>query len=370
MANRLRRGAIVVAAAYSSLLPLLVRAQSSTSSASPAPIPTATATPALIQVGAVVSSFNSQTSRIDETRTDMSNVLLTVAKPNGTFRYTIIAGEYAFPTVGQPLNATAAQGANTGLYTALPILYAQYVPNARWTLSMGKLPALLGPENAFTFQNANIQRGLEWAVEPTISRGVRVTYASGRLDANLEYNDGFYTGSKRAVEGEIGWQADRSTLFTFAFMVPQKDTPGNQTAGLANKSEYNFTIAKQSHKLQLVPSVLFVESPSSRVTGYVTSERAVFAALLCTYDFDNNFELALRIEDAENNSVARDLVGYGPGSRARTMTITPQFKRTHLFARAEYSRALLGSFTAGMGVGPQGLDATQTRAVFEFGVQY
>src|SRR5205823_5694428 len=105
--------------------------------------------------GALDTSSGSDLS----SRTQLANALLTVAHTTGPLRFSLTAGAYNLPVVGLAINPTFQQFANTNLYGYLPNAYVQYVPNANWTISAGKLPTLLGQENTFTFQNVNIQRG-------------------------------------------------------------------------------------------------------------------------------------------------------------------------------------------------------------------
>ncbi|MBV9271139.1 MAG: outer membrane beta-barrel protein, partial [Candidatus Eremiobacteraeota bacterium] len=226
------------------------------------------------------------------------------------------------------------------------------------------------------FRTSIFNAGLGWAIEPTISRGARVTYASGKLTGSLEYNDGFYSGSHRAVEGSAGWQLDTATSVTLVFIAPQADTPGNTTATVANKTEFDLMISKQYGKLQLLPYVLYGNSPSSAAAGYSSDERALAAVMIANYAFNDRFSLAARVENVSNFSSVddlganADLVGYGPGSSARTYTLTPQYKYGHLFARAEYSRVALSGFTPGLAFGASGIDPLQSRIVIEIGAQY
>jgi len=352
------------------------------------PDATPTPVPALV-IGGIFSGFGSQTNGVNATgsfassngidgnsRIDISNLLITANKTTGTFRYSVIVGEYAFPTLGQALNATLQPRTNTQLYTLVPVAYVQFVPNARFSISAGKLPALLGQESDFTYQNLNVQRGVGWALEPTVSRGARITFANSKFAANLEYNDGFYTGSHRAFEGSIGWQWDASGSAQFAVVIPQNGTPGNATAPIANKREYDFMVTKQYGRLQLLPYVLEVDSPQSTALAYSSDEHVLTGAFLANYAFSDRLSLATRIENVANSSlpndgsVNADMIGYGAGSAAQTFTVTPQYKNGHMFARAEYSRVSLGAFTAGLGFGPHGTGAVQSSTLFEVGAQY
>lgn len=276
-------------------------------------------------------------------RADVSNALYTFTRTSGTFRYGASLGAYAFPVVGQPLASAFGSNANTSLYGLVPIGYLEYAPTGHFAVMAGKLAALLGQEGVFTYQNVDIQRGLGWNMEPLISRGVRVAYATGKLSADVEINDGYYSGRYRAVEGLLGWAFDTQTTAQFAAIVPDANTPGNPTATIANKAEYNFMFTQTVGKLTVSPYVLLVNSPASQPAGYTTSERAWAAVMLASYAFNGSFSVAGRYERAQNtgsvtdSGANADLVGYGPGSAASTYTLTPSYAIGKFAMRAEYS---------------------------------
>lgn len=314
---------------------------------------------------------------IDEvSRTDLSNGLLTLTKNTGWFRFGITTGTYAFPVVGQALNPTTQAGANTSLYGYVPQAYVAFVPNEHVTVSAGQLATLLGQESGFTYQNVNIQRGLVWAAESTFSRGVRVTYTQGKFTGDLEYNDGFYTGSHRAVEGLLGWAPSANTNVQFAFIAPGANTPGNATTSIANKTEYDFMLTQQVGKLQLLPYVLLVDSPASAALGYPRAESATGAAFLANYAFNGQFSVAARYEWFVNHSGIADaspnadFLGYGAGSRASSISITPAYRANLFFARAEFSAVRAIDAKPGLAFGVAGVLSTQTRILVETGVQF
>lgn len=305
-------------------------------------------------------------------RTQLANALLTVAHPTGTFRFNLQTGVYAFPVIGQPLN-TFEEGVDTNLYGWLPNAYVQYVPDAHWTISAGKLPTLLGQENAFTFQNINIQRGLVWNVEPVVSNGVRLAYTGSTFSATLEVNDGFYSQNYGGFEGAFGWNPSSATGLQLAFIVPNPNTPANPTAAVANKQEYDLMFTRQIGKLQLLPYALWVISPANASLGFTRTETALGGALMGDYAFNNLWSLGARFEAIRNNSAITDtsanadFVGYGQSSNATTFTLTPTYKNANLLVRAEWSYVTINGIQ-GLGFGPTGMDSTQERIGLELAV--
>jgi hypothetical protein len=276
-------------------------------------------------------------------RADVSNALISIAGTAGTFRYGLTTGAYSFPVLGAPLVSAVSAGANTSLYGYVPTAYFEYAPSGRIAVMAGKLGSLLGQESVFTFQNINIQRGLGWNAEPLISRGARLIYTPGKLTADVEVNDGYYSGSRRAVEGLAGWAFTPRTSVQLAWIIPDANTPGNPTTAIANKAEYDFMINQSMGKLQLSPYLLLVHSPASATAGFARAESAWTGVFLADYAFSTEFSLGARYEHAQDDSNAADpsanadLIGFGPGSAADTLTLTPSYTFKQLTMRAEYS---------------------------------
>lgn len=355
--------------------------------AAPAPTPTPTPTPAPpVTWGGdfLISSFHTNgvnaTGTLDTPigvdkpdRTDFSALMVNVAATSGKFKATASAGEYNLISAGFAINPSTQRGANTELFGALPFVALQYAFSNQWSVAAGKFAALLGQESPMTWQNVNVQRGLAWSMEPTISRGVHVAYSQGPWSATLEYNDAYYSGNKRAAEGIVGYAPTSGSNFQFAWIVPSADAPANPTVTVGNKTEYDFMYAGQVGKLQLLPYLLWVHSPSSTALGYPRSESAFAGVLMGTYAFNSDFSVAARFESASNSSGMTDtspnadLVGYGPGSGADSITITPTYHRGWAFARLEYSHVGVRNAAPGLAFGTTGNLRSQDRFGVEFG---
>lgn len=345
-------------------------APSAPASASPSPSPTPL--PAFA-AGYDVTLFALNTQ--GTWNADFSNALLNLTANAGNLHGNATVGEYNFPTVGFPIAQDSTANANTSVYSVIPVGLVQYSFNPHLSVAAGKFAALLGQESPFTFQNVNIERGIAWAMEPTISRGVQGSYTNGPWSLTLQYNDAYYSGHDRAFEGLIGWAPSASTNVQFAAIVPNADAGPNPTVSVGNKAEYDFMYTRQIGKLQLLPYVLLVDSPSSTKLAYARSESAWAGVLLATWAFNTPWSVALRYENAANsssvsdNGANADLIGFGPGSSARTLTVTPTFRfGDGGVLRLEYSTISLSSFTSGLGFGPSGTGGSQDRIGFEFGV--
>ncbi|WP_438263653.1 outer membrane beta-barrel protein [Acidithiobacillus sulfurivorans] len=118
---------------------------------------------------------------------DITNGMVIIQKENGPIQFYIQAGTYSFPTLASSL----ASATNTiSEYGALPMAYLKIVPSSHFSVEIGKPPSLIGVEDAFTYQNINIERGLLWDMEPTASRGIQFNASEGPLSASLSWNDG------------------------------------------------------------------------------------------------------------------------------------------------------------------------------------
>ncbi|HZZ64688.1 MAG TPA: outer membrane beta-barrel protein [Candidatus Baltobacteraceae bacterium] len=298
----------------------------------PSPAPTPTATPApVITVAPEITLYHFWTSGAARPNTDVASGLLNFSVNSGNLHANATVGDYGFPTVGFPLIPDTADGANLELYSALPVAAISYNFDPHLSVAAGKFAALLGQESPFTYQNVNIQRGIGWAMEPVISRGIQFAYSNGPWSATLQENDAYYSGSFRAVEGLIGWTPSTNTSLQFAAIVPGSNVPGNVTTTVGNKAEYDLMFTRSIGKLQVLPYVLLVHSPASSVLGYTSAENAWAGVVLGTWKFSSQMSLAVRYESARNTSSTSDtspnadLLGFGPGSSAISQTLTPTF---------------------------------------------
>ena len=350
-------------------------------------VPTPSPTPA-VSVSGVYSIAAFHTDGINPTgaldtangadlasRADISNLLVTVNAESKKLSVGATAGAYAFPTLGSALNPTFEANANTAYYGALPLVDIAYAPDAHLSLTLGKLSTLLGEESVFTYQNFNIERGIGWALEPTISRAVRARYNNRRWSLALEDDDGYYSGHYGTLAGSLGYAFSSTNTLSFAAFVPSVASASNPTTSIANKAEYDLMYSAQLRKWNLQPYLLFVRSPASLVLRYARNERAVAAVLLGSYAASPRLSLGFRYENARNASSTHDpganadLLGYGPGSAIQTFTLTPTYRTSTLFVRVEIGRAHVSVNSPGLGFGSSGSGRTQTRIGLEIGVE-
>jgi len=270
-------------------------------------------------------------------RYDISNALVNISKPDGLVRFTIVAGAYAFPTVGETTAKTTQSGYNTDLYSALPIAYLEFDPNSSISIKVGKLPTMIGYESAFTYQNIDIQRSILWGMQPVVSRGIRFTYTKGIFTGNIELNDGFYSEKKPAIEGSFSLAPNQNSSISFNFIYPDKSTKPNPTASPANKQEYELTGSYTLSKFTFAFDSMYVNVPTDTSAG-TTSNHAFGIAGYATYNINDAWSLNARAEYDQEGSSGTDIMGFNLlGAHAYSITITPEYKYKQFFIRPEVS---------------------------------
>lgn len=359
-------------------------------SASPAPVPQASATPIPVMSWSGVlrgmETFSSHANAVGNlanaggtdqpSRFNISDALVTMSRNTGYFRYGASAGIYSIPVVGLSGNNTFQPGANVNTYGPLPSAYVSLNPNDRVSISAGYLATIIGQESTYTYLNANIQRGLVWNMETAVSRGARLSLTGTKFSGALEIDDGFFSGHYLGLEGSITNTLDANHSLQFVFVIPNAQAPPNWTAAIANKRLYNFMYTATSGRWTFQPYLLLADSPKTGALGYSSDESAWGAVFLSTWKLDPNWSLATRIEDladgsrASDASANADLVGYGPGSSAWTITLTPTYQKNAFMARADLSEVVVRGAGVGLAFGSLGTQRDQFRVVLESGVQF
>ena len=299
---------------------------------------------------------------------DFTNGLVTVQKTDGLVQFVIQAGAYSFPTVGSGY----IKGSDTpeATFGFVPVAYVKIVPNAMFSFEAGQLPTLIGAELPFTYQNANIERGLLWNAEPLISRGLQANFTSGPWAASLSVNDGFYSNEFTTISGLVTYtfkntdtltvagSGNASVNFKTSFSSPFVTPIGQQQGQI-----YNLIFTHNMGPFVITPYLQYSTVPNDVVTGASASEWGF--AVIAKYSFTPEFSLAGRAEYETTNGAYNML--FGPKSNAWSITFTPTYQKGIFFARAEVSYTSVGSGTPFSMLGPVGLDTNQTRGLLEAG---
>jgi hypothetical protein len=299
---------------------------------------------------------------------DLSNGQVFIQKTDGMLQFFVEAGAYSFPTVGVPYTDSATTDVDTDGATKfgyVPVAYGKLVGEgslSEFSIEGGKLPTLIGDEYGFTFQNMNIERGLLWNNEPIVSRGAQVNFTSGPLTVSVSLNDGYYTDVYNKLSGLISYAFNGGAdTLTFA---GGGNLSGSNDFGYADSgSVYNLIYTHTSGPWTISPYFQLNVTPSN---GYKGS--TVYAgALLASYSFDDNWKLAARAE-YESESHGADLIGYGSGSNAFSITVTPTYQWKIFYARVEGSYVTLGG--GGTGFGPSFTQTDQFLGMIEGGILF
>jgi hypothetical protein len=309
---------------------------------------------------------------------DFTNAMVTVQQDDGPVQFVVQAGLYSFPTVGTGYTKSTNQPEATFGYA--PVAYVKLVPpNSSFSFQFGQLPTLIGAELAFTYQNANIERGLLWNTEPLFSRGFQANYSSGPVSASVSLNDGYYSGQFTTASGLLTYTFKDSDTLTFAasgnfstnfkcVVLPVGFTPCHTPfatpLSLQEGQVYNLIFNHTSGPWTITPYIQFNNVPSSVVTP---SGTLWAGAIIAKYSFSPEWSLAGRVE-YESSSGNANMNFYGPRSNAFSLTVTPTYQKGIFYARVEGSYTSIGSGTPGFLLGPNFDKSNQFRAILEAGL--
>jgi len=299
---------------------------------------------------------------------DLGNAQIIINKSDGVVQFYFQAGAYSVPSLGTPYYKATRFDSST--YGYVPQGFVKIVPNATFNIEVGALPTLIGNESVFTFQNYNIARGLVWNQTPDISRGVQFNLTQGALAFSFAVTDGYFSGAYSSIAGLATYTFKNSDTLTFEGQG-NASTPRTNTfvapAQLNDGMIYDLIYIHTSGPWTLSPYIQY--NSSQYVPGVSRSGYALGAALLAKYSFTPLWSLAGRIEYI-GSSGAADLLTYGDGSDAFSLTLTPTFRKGIFFARGDVSFVGIGGGVRGLEFGPTGESGHQFRALLETGVMF
>jgi hypothetical protein len=306
---------------------------------------------------------------------DLDNAQVEIQKTDGWLQFYVQAGDYSLPTLGAPY--TKSSVATPGNFGVVPVAYLKLQGEgdlADFSIQGGKLPTLIGNEYVFTFENMNIERGLLWNIEPAVSRGVQVNYSNGPLTVSLSGNDGFYTNKINWFDGLVSYVFSPADTLAFS--------------GGANLGGHNGTLLNQGGDYTLIwthtegpwvisPYFQLNTTPSVLAgTKTVANSTNVWSgAILASVSLDDNWKLAGRFEyetagSGTTAALTPNVLGFGPGSNAWSLTLTPSYQWKLYFARMDVSYTTLTSATPGFEFGSKLNSTNQVRLMFETGVLF
>lgn len=318
------------------------------------------------------------------TRLDVTNAELILQKTSGIVQFFAMAGSYNFPTLGEPILPTGS--VPYYYFGTVPEAYITIAPTSTFSLEVGKLPTLMGGELTWSYMNQNIERGLLWNSENAVSRGVQANYTMGPVAASLSINDGYYSGHYNVLTGLVSYTVNNTSTASFFFYhhfgstVINDSTLNNILAtpeNLDNSDIYNVLYTTKIGAWTLSPYLQYIYSPSSQKLGYVNSEHAAGAAFIANYHFTPMWSMAERAEyetssgNPNGASPGNDnLLGFGPGSSAYSLTVTPTYQDNGFFTRVELSYVHVTGATAGDVFGVTNAQPNQIRGMIETGLTF
>ena len=324
------------------------------------------------------------------TRLDITNAEMILQKTTGLVQFFVMAGSYNFPTLGEPILPTPS--VPNYYYGAVPEAYITLAPTSHFSVEVGKLPTLMGGEYTWSWMNQNIERGLLWNSENAVNRGAQVNYSTGPVSASLSFNDGYYSNHYNVLTGLFSYALNKNSTASVFFYHHFGSTVINDTTlnhyyaapeNLDNSDIYNLLYTTKVGALTVSPYLQYIYAPSSVKlgAGYAHSDHVFGAALLANYHFTPMWSTAARAEyetstgnpagtstGANEGPTNNNLLGYGPGAKAWSFTVTPTFQDKGFFARVELSYVRVTSSTAAFGA--TGTAPNQVRGMIETGLTF
>jgi hypothetical protein len=314
------------------------------------------------------------------TSADISNGQVIIQKNSGLVQFYLQAGAYNVMSLGANFYSTGTFTQNT--FGALPVGYLEIAPTDNFNVQIGKLPTLIGAEYTFSFQNWNIERGLLWGQENAVNKGIQANYTMGPVTASLSWNDGFYSNRFNWVTGALTWAINKenSVFFQAGGNMGHTNFAYSSIATTPlqnNESIYDLGYTYTGENLVVTPYVQYTSVPASAIRALGQGTKAtstIGAAVLADYSLTNTVSVAGRVEYIANSGNITDgrasLTGFGPGSHAWSVTVTPTYQEDGFFARAELSY-VDASMPTGFGwSGTSAVGGTQLRGMVEGGFMF
>lgn len=309
---------------------------------------------------------------------DISNAQIIAQKNSGLVQFYIQSGYYSTPSLGTTYQRASMQTMDS--FGLLPLANISLAPLKGWLFTAGKINSFGGFENTFTYQNANIDRGLLWNQTSNVSRGLQASYQEGGTSVAATLNDGFYSNQLSWMGASVNhrlnernnvgvvWAGSIRANSTDTFITPKE---------LNNSQIVNAIYTYNTHRWSVTPYLQYTYIPSNPSIGIPASAQTYGAAILSTYRFLSpdlsGASLPFRLEyisSAGKNNMNSPNVLYGVGSSAWSATITPTYQFERVFIRGEISYVRAINTAQGQAFGPQGNSANQTRVMLETGILY
>lgn len=320
-----------------------------------------------------LAQFQNNVSQGDKQfQTDISNGQIFIQKNSGIIQFFLEVGAYSQPDIGVPYLKSGLSA--TTFYGAIPQGYLEIAPSDHLSFLVGKLPAFLGAEYTFSFENMNIQRGLLWDQSNSVNRGVQINYTAGPVVFAVSYNDGFYSNKYNWLSGSVTYTVNSAnTLALIAAGSLSRTDISSMATPLYQDNEqgYNLIYTHTSGSFTIQPYLQYTQVPKATLLNTSQNASTYGAALLVNYSVPHSgFSVPVRVEfitSTGNATQGAPSLIYGAGSKAWSATITPTYQYKRVFVRGELSYVKANNTTPGLAFGALGNDDSQSRVLIETG---
>jgi hypothetical protein len=301
----------------------------------------------------------------------LSNGQIFIQKADGKLQYFIQAGVYTMPTLSVPFINT--QNTVSNFYGPVPVAYLKLQAAKNTQFLIGSLPTLMGAESTFTYQNFNIERGIVWNQENAINRGIQVNQTMGKyLSAAFSWNDGYYSNRYSWLSGSVTLTKGPHSLVYDGMGNTGQTVHVTAATPIANNSYMHAVIYTYTKGPWIIsPYFQYSKLPTNAAVGVAKGTSVTGGALNVSYAFKSGFSLPARVEYLTSSGNATDgsvnLLGFGAGSAGTTFTVTPTYQKGGTYLRSDLAWVHATSYVPGDVFGTTGSDASQFRAVLEFG---
>lgn len=191
----------------------------------------------------------------------------------------------------------------------------------------------------------------------------------------MSLNDGFYSDSYNWLVGSAAWTLDKANTLTLVtggnFGHTDKNiymkTPFFQNNGVVFNLIYSYTAAPWT----VTQYFQYTSASGNPVLRAPQGAETYGGAVLASFAFSDSFSLAGRVEligaTGSLSGGSANLLGYGPGSSAWSLTLTPTYQAGIFFVRGEGSVVQASNIASGLAFGG-GNERTQGRFLVEAGL--
>lgn len=307
----------------------------------------------------------------DTKQATLSNGEIYVQKADGTVQYFVQAGVYTMPTLGSPF--MNAQDTVKNFYGPVPVAFAKLLAGKTTSFQIGALPTLIGAESTFTYQNFNLERGLLWAQENAVNRGLQVNQTLGKhLTASFSWNDGYYSNRYSWLIGSLTFTKGPHTLVYDGGGNLSKTAFQTLATPVQNNGQMHTVIYTYTKGTWIASAYYqYTNVPTNTKMGVVKGANTNGFAAYLSKSFKSGFALPGRFEYITQSGTTGgpdvNLLGFGPGSSAISFTATPTYQKGGFFFRVDLADVHAMNYTAGNVFGTSGTNSNQFRAAGEFG---